>query len=109
MLRLSGAPGRNGDSIVYTGLRPGEKLHEELTAPGEETLPTAVAQVRLIKTQDNADFPLLAYLREIEEGSVGDDAAVIGWLLQLFPGLKADPLPDPREVEVRASVGSSRG
>ncbi len=104
MIRLSGDPSRNGDSIVFTGLRPGEKLHEELTAPGEESRPTAVAKVRLIKTQENADFPLLDYLREWQDASVGDNGSVVTWLLQLFPGLKADCASDGQEMGVRASV-----
>ena len=108
MLRLSGVPGRNGDSIIFTGLRPGEKLHEELTAPGEETRPTAVPQVRLINTQENPDFPLLDYLQEWEEG-VGDDATVINWLVQLFPGLKADAAVGEQDEDILASVVSSRG
>jgi FlaA1/EpsC-like NDP-sugar epimerase len=47
LVRLSGG-GRADDSIVFTGLRPGEKLHEELVAPGERATPTAVPKVRIL-------------------------------------------------------------
>ena len=33
MLRLTGLPYKPGENVVITGLRPGEKLHEELSAP----------------------------------------------------------------------------
>jgi FlaA1/EpsC-like NDP-sugar epimerase len=109
MLRLSGVPGRNGDRIVFTGLRPGEKLHEKLTAPDEETRPTAVPQVRLIKTQEQSDFPLVDYLREWKDGAVGDETTVVEWLLQRFPGLRVDPVKRRGTGSRPASVVSSRG
>ncbi len=48
MLRLAGRPALEGRDMVFTGLRPGEKLHEELVAPQEETVPTAHPKVRLV-------------------------------------------------------------
>ncbi len=39
LLRLSGKPFRLGDNVVITGLRPGEKLHEELSDPDETVHP----------------------------------------------------------------------
>ena len=39
MIRLSGSD-ENDIRIEYTGLRPGEKLYEELLADSESTLPT---------------------------------------------------------------------
>lgn len=41
MIDLSKAAGAPDIEIVYTGLRPGEKLHEELYDQAEERLPTA--------------------------------------------------------------------
>lgn len=48
LVRLSGMRVGVDVQIVFTGLRPGEKLHEELASPSEMTLPTAVEKVRII-------------------------------------------------------------
>src|SRR5690606_36508334 len=49
LLRLSGVSDfRN--RITLTGLRPGEKLHEELAAPDEETRKTAIDKIRIIRS-----------------------------------------------------------
>jgi len=53
LLRLSGNRSRKR-SIVFTGMRPGEKLHEELVAPDEETIETTIPKVRLIRAGDAA-------------------------------------------------------
>ncbi len=45
MIRLSGAS-LEDIPIVYSGLRPGEKLFEELTGHDEQTQPTRVAAIR---------------------------------------------------------------
>jgi FlaA1/EpsC-like NDP-sugar epimerase len=50
MLRLVGLPSGNGEHLVFTGLRAREKLHEELSAPTEESSPTVVPKVRMIRT-----------------------------------------------------------
>jgi len=47
LLRLSGA---DQSRIVFTGLRPGEKLHEELSAPEETALETPLKKVQILKT-----------------------------------------------------------
>jgi FlaA1/EpsC-like NDP-sugar epimerase len=50
LLRLSGKSARVGRDIVITGLRPGEKLHEELTGPDEKAISTGIEKVNLLNT-----------------------------------------------------------
>jgi len=45
LIRLSGLPG-GAVEIAFTGVRPGEKLYEELYFDDEETLPTAHENIR---------------------------------------------------------------
>lgn len=50
MIRLSGAD-ETRIRIAYTGLRPGEKLYEELLADDESTLPTPHPKLRVAKAR----------------------------------------------------------
>ena len=61
MIRLSGAD-EDRIRIEYTGLRPGEKLYEELLADDESTLPTPHPKLRVAKARAAVD----ALLAELE-------------------------------------------
>mgnify|MGYP001463259098 CR=1 FL=1 len=50
LLRLSGKSALLGRDILITGLRPGEKLHEELAAPDEKAIQTGIEKVNLLDT-----------------------------------------------------------
>jgi len=64
MIRSQGMePGRDVE-IVYTGLRPGEKLREDLAAPEEELLPTAHSKV--FEVRGTGAPPLADLLAEID-------------------------------------------
>lgn len=52
MIHLSGLKYPQDIDIVITGLRPGEKLYEELLASGENTKPTYHEKIMIAKTQD---------------------------------------------------------
>jgi FlaA1/EpsC-like NDP-sugar epimerase len=75
MIRLSELS-ENEIRIVYTGLRPGEKLFEELLADDEHTRPTPHPKLRIAKA------------REIDAGWLD---GLIGWLDQ-------DRIPSDSEV-----------
>ncbi|GAA4274214.1 nucleoside-diphosphate sugar epimerase/dehydratase [Aquimarina gracilis] len=53
MIRLSGLNYPNDIDIKITGLRPGEKLYEELLADTENTLPTYHKKIMISKFDDN--------------------------------------------------------
>ncbi|MDE0926105.1 MAG: nucleoside-diphosphate sugar epimerase/dehydratase [Methylophilaceae bacterium] len=69
MIRLSGLSEDEVD-IVYTGLRPGEKLYEELLADDEHTLSTPHDKLRIAEAR-TADFAwvheLLAWIESIHD------------------------------------------
>ena len=69
MIRLSGLS-EDEIKIEFTGLRPGEKLYEELLADGESTLPTPHAKLRVARAGEPLapDWlaPVLAWLNSVD-------------------------------------------
>lgn len=63
MIRLSGFT-EDEVRIEFTGLRPGEKLYEELLADGEATLPTPHPKLRIARP---TGVPDVAWLAELED------------------------------------------
>ncbi|WP_324778930.1 polysaccharide biosynthesis protein [Thiobacillus sedimenti] len=76
MIRLSGAD-EDRIRIEYTGLRPGEKLYEELLADDESTLPTPHPKLRVAKAR----------------------AADAGWCDECMAWLAQQGLPDEAAVK----------
>lgn len=66
------------------GLRPGEKLHEELAAPDERAVATSAKRVSLLETPaEFGELPLRA-LAALTAGEVGD---LLAYLFGEFPHL----------------------
>ena len=66
MIELAGfVPGRE-IKIEYTGLRPGEKLYEEVLSNAENTLPTHHDRIRVAKVREYAYADALAAAEKLE-------------------------------------------
>ena len=64
MIKLSGLQLGKDIQINFTGLRPGEKLYEELLADKENTLPTHHAQIMIAKVRK---YPFPEVKEQIQE------------------------------------------
>jgi FlaA1/EpsC-like NDP-sugar epimerase len=84
MIRLSGFA-EDDIRIVYTGLRPGEKLHEDLTGETERSLATAHPKVRIVRPAETSAFALAAVRAFLERDVAIDDDEVRRWLASLLP------------------------
>lgn len=65
MIKLSGLKEDRDIKIVYTGLRPGEKLFEELLASSENTLPTHHKQILVGKVREYEFDEVIKFINEL--------------------------------------------
>lgn len=87
MIRLSGFD-ENDIKVVYTGLRPGEKLYEEVLAADENSLPTPHPKLRIAKARSApVDLPdqLASWLGRT---ALPDDVTVRAELVSWIPEYK---------------------
>lgn len=88
LLRLSGNSAHEGRDVIFTGLRWGEKLHEELVASDEVTTPTSISKVKLVHPSLVSLSSVSMLIEEWELAfAEGRDNAVIASLHSLFPSL----------------------
>ena len=88
MIRLSGSD-EEQIRIEYTGLRPGEKLYEELLADSESTLPTPhpklyIARARVASAEQMQDC--MAWLASVDSADALEvKARLVGWVPEYHP------------------------
>ena len=88
ILRLSGKGFRRSGDIVFTGLRWGEKLHEELTGPDEITQPTSIPKVKLVQPPMVSIRSVLSVVEQWEMAfSEGRQHDVFASVASLFPNV----------------------
>ena len=70
LIRLSGLRPHDDIEIVFTGIRPGEKLHEELLTDTEAALPTDHPHVRAAVAQDLSGEALDQVVARLHEAAM---------------------------------------
>jgi FlaA1/EpsC-like NDP-sugar epimerase len=100
LIALSGL--REGEDIEmqFTGIRPGEKLFEELSLAEEQAERTLHPKVFIGRIKPHAWDSVMRFLRDLEIASTGSDGARIRSLLQQFI---AEYRPSEPASEVRDS------
>ena len=87
LVRLSGRELGVNAEIVFTGLRPGEKLHEELVIEGEDV--TRTEHPKVMKLIGNEKMPP-GWIKRLDEliltATAGERAGVVGLLDALVKG-----------------------
>ncbi len=84
MIRLSGAD-PDQIRVVFTGLRPGEKLYEEPLASGETTLPTPHPKLRIAQALPGHRDAVEQMVSWLERDRATGDAEVRAWLKTWIP------------------------
>ncbi len=97
LIRLSGLEPGKDIEIVYTGIRPGEKLSEALWDEGADYLPTSHPDVlRLNENDVITSLNLAKAVNElIELGKKSDPDQIVKMLNQMVPGATVSSTPAP--------------
>jgi len=87
LIRLSGFVPEDDIEIVFTGLRPGEKLSEELVGNDEAVEPSSVEKVMRVRSSSPSDLALLgAQIAQLEDTAfAGDVDATLHQLGKIVP------------------------
>jgi FlaA1/EpsC-like NDP-sugar epimerase len=89
MIRLAGLTPDEDIKIVYSGLRPGEKLYEELLNEAEKTLPTHHEKIKIAKVIPCSH----KVIRDIEElinmSRLEDNYGIVRKMKELVPEFKS--------------------
>ncbi len=93
LIRLSGFEPDVDIPIKVVGLRPGEKLYEELTNTGEETEPTAMPKITKVTTEAPPIGWPGAKLEELRQAALhSDDETALRLLVELVPHFTSEQL-----------------
>ena len=88
MIWLSGA---KDIKIEYTGLRPGEKLYEEVLSNEENTVPSFHEKIRIAKVKEYDYAHISKDVDElIELAGSFDDMAIVGKMKEIVPEFKSN-------------------
>lgn len=91
MIKLSGMEPDSDIQIVFSGLRPGEKLYEELLTDGTKTLPTPHEKIMVSQDPHLAYSEINAHVNELLDTlKQNDKVAVVKRLKEIVPEFKSN-------------------
>jgi FlaA1/EpsC-like NDP-sugar epimerase len=107
MIRLAGLVPQEDIEIRVTGLRPGEKLYEELIIEGENILPTYHDKIKIFRgpsvDRRSIEQWMMALKRMLPHG---DEAALIAHLQELVPEYQPRCRPVSFDAQVQAATAA---
>lgn len=109
MITLSG---RLNVKIEFTGLRPGEKLYEEVLTDKEVSLPTSHPKIKVAKVRHNDYATTNGLIKQlIDIARTYDETSTVRMMKQIVPeytspnspysSLDTSPAPQPQTAETR--------
>jgi len=106
MIRLSGLVPNIDIEIKYTGLRPGEKLYEELLSDAENTVPTHHDKILIAKIREEKIEGLETHFEELftYAGQAGQSMAMVSKMKELVPEFVSNNSVFEQLDQTKASV-----
>jgi FlaA1/EpsC-like NDP-sugar epimerase len=102
MIRLSGLRVGEDIDIEFTGLRPGEKLYEELHIPGEQRLPTCHPKIILADHKPAEHARIVEVIDELERLAVQNPEVIVAQLAAIVPEYSRKAAISP--IKLRAAA-----
>jgi FlaA1/EpsC-like NDP-sugar epimerase len=106
MIRLSGLVPNIDIEIKYTGLRPGEKLYEELLSDAENTISTHHDKILIAKIREEKIEGLETHFEELftYAGQAGQSMAMVSKMKELVPEFVSNNSVFEQLDQTKASV-----
>ena len=90
MISLAGFEPDKDIKIIYTGLRPGEKLYEELLSNNENTIPTCHKKISVAKVREYSYDAILGDFEKLKElAKVMDRIGTVKQMKAIVPEFKS--------------------
>ena len=109
LIRLAGLTPGKDIQIVFTGLRPGEKLEEELLAPAEKAVPTTIDKIRVVEATPSDGALLAQRLRHLLHLMARhDEQGLLRALDTLVPDHQAPSMRETPMITGRLALGTQQ-
>lgn len=109
LIRLKGFVPHEEIKIEFIGLRPGEKLYEELFDDSEDMVPTSNKKLRMaVPSGVPSPVALEEHLAALERAAAGNDADEVAYeLSRIVPNFRAEVRPSAYSVELEPQTAQA--